>query len=378
MRLVGTCGGGAKHCGCSCRGGVARVALRRPLACAATPSQASVDDFTYDSFDADYWLVRARRDQRACTRPRRSSRGSPTSTRTRASSGGSRRPTPASPTTPVVNVTGAGGAPIPWWTEEDDDWVYVLTGDDSYVQGAQTYVISYTMDDVVLRYDDTGADEFFWDTVGTDHAQPFGVVTAQSTSPGRCRRPHAGRALLLHRSRRIGRAVRDLGSRRRRGVAGGRRRVGAGVGGVGRREGALHAVRCRQATFSSAPRSVSPKMKERADAAAPGSLADSALTRRRPRASSSPGPLDQPSSARSRVPETTRRGRRPSPRGRRSGRGRMLQHPLALSLSVTPTWALTRTSLWQSDSCRAPSRHRPRRRRRPTRGGTGSCQDSRC
>ena len=81
--------------------------------------------------------------------------------------------------TQVVNVTGAGGEPIPWWTEEDDDWVYVLTGDDTYVHGAQTYVISYTMDDVVLRYEDTGADEFYWDMVGDDHAQPFGAVTGR-------------------------------------------------------------------------------------------------------------------------------------------------------------------------------------------------------
>src|SRR4029077_6562907 len=55
----------------------------------------------------------------------------------------------------------------------------VLTGDDSYVHGPQTYVISYTMDDVVLRYADTGADEFYWDSVGADHAQPFAAVAAR-------------------------------------------------------------------------------------------------------------------------------------------------------------------------------------------------------
>ena len=34
------------------------------------------------------------------------------------------------------------------------------------------------MSDVVLRFEDTDADEFYWDTVGTDHPQPFGSVTA--------------------------------------------------------------------------------------------------------------------------------------------------------------------------------------------------------
>nr|BFF12415.1 hypothetical protein GCM10025699_37180 [Microbacterium flavescens] len=81
--------------------------------------------------------------------------------------------------TQVLDVTGADGAPIPWWTERDEDWVYVLTGDDDYVRGAQTYVITYLQRDVVLRYDDTDADEFYWDTVGTDHAQPFGEVRAR-------------------------------------------------------------------------------------------------------------------------------------------------------------------------------------------------------
>lgn len=78
--------------------------------------------------------------------------------------------------TTVVSVTGAEGATVPWCVEEDDDWIYVLTGDDSYVHGTQTYTFSYTMSDVVIRYDDTGADEFYWDTVGADHAQPVGDV----------------------------------------------------------------------------------------------------------------------------------------------------------------------------------------------------------
>jgi uncharacterized membrane protein YgcG len=86
-----------------------------------------------------------------------------------------------------VSVTGAGGAPVPWWTEQDEDFVYVLTGDDSYVHGAQTYVISYTMTDVVLRYQDTDADEFYWDTIGTSHTQPFDLVAANIRVLGEAR-----------------------------------------------------------------------------------------------------------------------------------------------------------------------------------------------
>jgi uncharacterized membrane protein YgcG len=161
---------------------IAALVLPASAASAVGPvrAPAGVDDFSYDSFEADYWLVRGAgstpflyttetvvarfpdADQNKGIVRRLPRVGSGIELNTR-----------------VVDVTGADGVTIPWWTEQDDDWVYVLTGDDSYVHGAQTYVISYTMQDVVLRYEDTAADEFYWDTVGTDHAQPFGTVTAR-------------------------------------------------------------------------------------------------------------------------------------------------------------------------------------------------------
>ena len=150
----------------------------RPTAAVAAAA-ASVQDFTYDSFDADYYLVRGTggtshlftTETIVARFPDFDQNKGIVRWIPKADSG-------IAHDTQVVSVTGPGEHPIPWWTEEDEDWVYVLTGDDSYVRGAQTYVISYTMSDVVLRYDDTDADEFYWDTVGTDHAQPFGSVTA--------------------------------------------------------------------------------------------------------------------------------------------------------------------------------------------------------
>ena len=159
--------------------GLAAFAIAASLLAAPAPAAASVDDFTYDSFDADYYLVRSAGGASVLYTTETIVARFPEFDQNK----GIVRWIPKADSgighdTQVLNVTGAGGTPIPWWTEQDDDWVYVLTGDDSYVRGAQTYVISYTMRDVVLRYDDTDADEFFWDTVGTDHAQPFGIVTA--------------------------------------------------------------------------------------------------------------------------------------------------------------------------------------------------------
>jgi uncharacterized membrane protein YgcG len=138
-----------------------------------------VEDFSYDSFEGDYWLAREPSGRSALFTTETIVARFPEFDQNR----GIVRSLPKADSgiahdTRVLSVTGAGGAPIPWWTEEDEEYVYVLTGDDSFVRGPQTYVISYMMTDVVLRYDDTEADEFTWDTVGTDHAQPFATVRA--------------------------------------------------------------------------------------------------------------------------------------------------------------------------------------------------------
>lgn len=144
------------------------------------PDPADVQNFTYDSFDAEYWLVRAAGGASALYTTETIGARFPDFDQNR----GIVRTLPRSDSgidlqTQVMDVTGEGGAPIPWWTEFDEDWLYILTGDDSFVHGRQTYVISYTMRDVVLRYEDTDADEFYWDTVGTDHPQPFDAAGAR-------------------------------------------------------------------------------------------------------------------------------------------------------------------------------------------------------
>jgi uncharacterized membrane protein YgcG len=153
---------------------------RRPAVSIDTAVHAGVDDFRYDSMTADYWLVRAVDGESELYTTETLVARFPDFDQNK----GIVRRLPLAESgidlgTVVVDVTGAGGEPIPWWTEQDDENVYVLTGDDSYVHGAQTYVITYTMHDVVLRYADTGADEFYWDVLSTDHAQPFHSVTSR-------------------------------------------------------------------------------------------------------------------------------------------------------------------------------------------------------
>ncbi len=143
----------------------------------ASTAHADVDDFTFESFTGDYFLSRSA-DQRSqlyvietlvAAFPEFDQNKGLVRALPKTQSG-------IDLDTDVVSVTGPDGAAVPWWTEEDDDWVYVLTGDDSYVHGAQEYTFRYTMSDVVVRFPDadtgTTAEEFYWDTVGTDHPQP--------------------------------------------------------------------------------------------------------------------------------------------------------------------------------------------------------------
>jgi uncharacterized membrane protein YgcG len=79
--------------------------------------------------------------------------------------------------TAVESVVDEFGQPVPYTTEYYLDFFSVGLGDDSYVHGRQTYVITYDQVDVVEAFSDTRADEFFWDVNGTGWAQPFGRVS---------------------------------------------------------------------------------------------------------------------------------------------------------------------------------------------------------
>ncbi|MBO1901968.1 DUF2207 domain-containing protein [Leucobacter weissii] len=76
-------------------------------------------------------------------------------------------------------VTDENGRAVPFWTEKDGGFIAVLTGDDDYVHGVQTYVISYTLSDVILARDDGTADEFYWDLTDFEHQQSIAAFTAE-------------------------------------------------------------------------------------------------------------------------------------------------------------------------------------------------------
>jgi uncharacterized membrane protein YgcG len=78
----------------------------------------------------------------------------------------------------VLSVTDEAGNPRSFEEDNSGDTVDVTIAADNYVYGEQTYVITYRQHNVTKFFADTNADELYWDTNGTDWAQPFGRVTA--------------------------------------------------------------------------------------------------------------------------------------------------------------------------------------------------------
>lgn len=80
-----------------------------------------------------------------------------------------------------VTVTDEHGDPTPFWVEDEGGFRAILTGDDSFVHGVRTYVITYTLTDIVLAADDTEVDEFYWDLLPLERQQDVERFSAEIT-----------------------------------------------------------------------------------------------------------------------------------------------------------------------------------------------------
>ncbi|WOF24482.1 DUF2207 domain-containing protein [Microbacterium betulae] len=84
---------------------------------------------------------------------------------------------PAAPES--ISVVDDRGEPVAFDVDDEDGFRAVLTGDDAYVHGVQTYVVSYTLHDVVATVDDGSVDEFSWDLVPLERAQDIERFSAE-------------------------------------------------------------------------------------------------------------------------------------------------------------------------------------------------------
>ncbi|WP_345800280.1 DUF2207 domain-containing protein [Microbacterium sp. AZCO] len=139
----------------------------------------SVDDFRFTSLDVDYTLTRA---DDGTSRLRVSERFVAEFPEYDQNHG-MRRLVPdrylGAPLNPhFVSITDGDGNPRPAEVANEDGVFSMTSRADDFVHGEQTYVFTYTLENVTRYFRDTGDDEFYWDVNGTEWAQPFGRVTA--------------------------------------------------------------------------------------------------------------------------------------------------------------------------------------------------------
>ena len=148
------------------------------------PLRADVNAFTFDSFHADYVLGRDESGHSTLTTTETLVARFPNFDQNR----GIRRSLPAtyqghSTSLRVVSVTDENGQPRPFTVDYGSYRIDIVSAvpEGSYTYGVQTYVITYTQRDVVDYFSNTGAQEFYWNTNGTDWRQPFARASATVT-----------------------------------------------------------------------------------------------------------------------------------------------------------------------------------------------------
>lgn len=145
----------------------------------ASAATGDVDDFTFDSFTADYTLTRDADGTSHLAVVEEIVAVFPDADQNR----GIRRLLPDSYNGQPVNaqiesVTDENGATRPMEIDSDDGTVSIVSRADDYLHGRQTFVITYSLENVTWNFPDTGL-EFYWDVNGVDWAQPFAAVTAR-------------------------------------------------------------------------------------------------------------------------------------------------------------------------------------------------------
>ena len=83
----------------------------------------------------------------------------------------------------LISITDGEGNSRESETSSEDGYFSMTSRADDFVHGAQTYVFTYTLENVARFFDDTGVDEFYWDVNGTEWQQDFGRVSVHLVVP---------------------------------------------------------------------------------------------------------------------------------------------------------------------------------------------------
>jgi uncharacterized membrane protein YgcG len=150
----------------------------------AAPASADTSDFTFDSMDVAYTLSQAPDGTSHLEVVETIVARFPDIDQNRGILRAIPRVNQGIDLDPVVHsVVDENGTDV-FWEEygSDDEFVVLALGTDEFVHGPTTYVISYSLDNVVTDFTDPEPiDELYWDVNGTGWDQPFGRVSATLT-----------------------------------------------------------------------------------------------------------------------------------------------------------------------------------------------------
>lgn len=151
-----------------------------PAASAATLAPADVNDFSFESFSADYYL-----DQDAAGHA--TLRVVETIVALFPDFDQNRGIIRALPLTygeyllepSMVSISDGEGNPVYYERADYDGFAEYALGTDDFVQGRTVYVLEYTMKNPIMNFSDEGVDEFYWDVNGNGWGQSFDTVSAR-------------------------------------------------------------------------------------------------------------------------------------------------------------------------------------------------------
>jgi len=148
----------------------------------STPTaRADANDFTFDSFEADYYLSQDSEGYSTLRTVETLVAVFPPFDQNH----GIERAIPSiydghDTNVTIETVTDEAGGALSWSTYRSGDFLVVRIGDAwQYAHGPTTYVLTYTQSQVTKHFSDTRVDEFYWDTNGTGWQQPFAEVAAR-------------------------------------------------------------------------------------------------------------------------------------------------------------------------------------------------------
>jgi uncharacterized membrane protein YgcG len=142
-------------------------------------THASFNQFTFTSFEADYYLIKDDSGRSQLRTVERLTADFPQDSTNR----GIERALPKQydghdTNLSIESVEDQAGSAIEYTTRTSNNNAVLRIGNpNEYARGVKTYVITYTQRDVTKNFGDR--DEFYWDTNGTEGTRPFGAVIAR-------------------------------------------------------------------------------------------------------------------------------------------------------------------------------------------------------